>query len=139
MYAELLHSFRVTTTEYLLNVADAQNFCRARGYKFLFTSAFDTHISKNVMAKDLDRNPEYIDIVDWDDYITLDDGNITYMDMIAKLENNPQCQTFHQMHAYCSKFTMPLEYITPCAHWTIKGQGIVAADLYKQMIKHNLL
>ena len=139
VYAELLHSFRVTTTEYLLNVADAQSFCRARGYKFLFTSAFDTHIDKKLMTRELDRNPEYINIVDWNDYITLDDGNLSYMDMIAKLENNPKCQSFHQMHAYCSTLSEPLEYITPCAHWTIKGQGIVAQDLYKQMIKHNLL
>jgi hypothetical protein len=139
VYAELLHSFRVTTTEYLFSVADAQNFCRSRGYKFLFTSAFDTHINKKAMTNHLERNPEHIDIVDWNDYIEIGDGNITYMDLISKLENNPNCQSFHQMHQYCSTLKMPLEYITPCAHWTIKGQGVVAENLYNQMIKHGVL
>lgn len=139
VYAELLHSFRVTITEYLMNVADAQNFCRARGYKFLFTSAFDSAINRERMIKELDRNPEYIDIVDWTDYVDIGDGNISYMDKIAKLEGNPKCQSFHQMHHYCSQLKMPLEYITPCAHWTIKGQSVVAEDLYQQIIKHGLL
>lgn len=139
VYAEMLYSTKVSITEYLFNIADAQNFCKAHGYHFLFTSAFDVMIDRKKMLEHLGSDKDRINIANWDDHIELDDGNITYMDMITKLEKNTNCQSFHQMHQYCSTLDMPLEYITPCAHWTIKGQGVVANDLYNQMIKHNVL
>jgi hypothetical protein len=128
VYLELLYSEKVIATEFLLNVAEAQHFCKANNYKFLFASAFDGHIVKEKIVKALTDEPELADIVDWNDFVKPEHDE-SYMEMLCRMENNPKYKKFSDIQDYLHKIAMPLKYLTPCRHWTIEGQAIVADHL----------
>jgi len=135
-YLYNIWSLRNDAFEFLFNVRDAQNFCKSKGYKFLFASAFHTHINREMIKKDLNDKSEHIDIINWDDLISIP-NKLSFMDMVNQLEN-PE-RTMHQIHQHHSKLKMPTKYITPCSHWTIEGQAVVAEYLFNEFKKRNLI
>lgn len=136
-YMQQIWSKRNDALEFLFNVRDAQNFCQANGYKFLFGSAFDSHIDQRMLESDLGDKSSYIDIADWNDYVSAN-GCKSFMDMINQLEGHRD-STIHGIHRRASANSMPSEYITPCAHWTIRGQFTVAKQLHKELLTRNVV
>jgi len=136
-YVEQIHSMRNDALQFLFNICEAKNFCRARGYKFLFGSAFDMQINRNNLMRDLKEKGKYIDIVDWNDFITIKD-RYSFMDMVDQLEGN-RSNTIHDIFKRNANAKMPSKYITPCSHWTIEGQFKVAEYLYNELSSRNLL
>lgn len=135
-YFKQIWSLRNDALEFLFNVRDAQNFCKSKGYKFLFTSAFDSHINKQNLIKDLGDKSMHIDIANWDDFISIN-SRFSFMDMVHQLENPPK--SIHDIHHHYSKLSMPTKYVTPCSHWTIEGQAIVADYLFKELTKRQII
>jgi len=136
VYLNELYSPRVIATEFLLNVAEAQYFCKANNYKFMFASAFDSTIYKRSLIDDLDDDPDYINIIDWDNLITpcvtkTYKSFKTYMDLLCFHENDTRFRTFRELknNNIVENMQLPLKYITPCGHWTIEGQAFVASNL----------
>lgn len=134
-YFRQIWSSRNDALEFLFTVSEVENFCKANNYKFLFGSAFDTHVNRNQLLKDLDDKKEYIDIIDWNNYIKIPERE-TFMDMINQLENPRRSIYDIQKH---QSNTTPSKYITPCIHWTIEGNRIVAEYIYEEFKKRNLL
>lgn len=130
-YLEQIWSARNDALEFLLNVRDAQNFCRATGYKFLFASAFDSQISRNNLLKDLGNKSKYIDTADWSEFIDIPE-RASFMDMISQLEGN-NYRSMHEIFQSNTSAVLPSKYITPCSHWTIEGQLKVAEYLFNEM------
>lgn len=126
-YLEQIYSPRVACTEFLLNVAEAESFCNARGYNFFFASAFDNWIDKKAIESALEDEKHLINIVDWNNFIA-PKGYNTFMEMMCDLEGLPKKQHWY---GYCEKLKVPKEYLTPCAHWTPKGHSIVAKYIYE--------
>ena len=139
VYLAELYSPRVVATEFLLNVAEAQYFCKANNYKFMFASAFDSQIYKRGLIKDLDDDPAYINIINWDNLIT-PGGKRTYMDLLCLHENDTRFRTFQELVCtdIVENLQSPLKYITPCGHWTIEGQALVASNLADEIKTRNL-
>ena len=135
-YLKQIWSLRNDALEFLFTVREAQNFCKSKGYKFLFTGIFDHHIQKENLKIDLGDKWEHIDIVDWNDYITIP-GRESMMDMINQLEF--PYRTMHDIHMHHCKTKVPSKYITPCSHWSIEGQGVVADFLFKELTKRKLV
>ena len=135
VYQDILYSSRVVATEFLLNVAEAQHFCKARGYKFLFAPAFDVIINRETLVNWLDDDAEYIDIVDWKDFVK-PKGHQSFMDLMCRLENDVRFNNFFEFQnkKILETMKMPLRFLTPCMHWTIEGQSIVA-DVLSDEIK----
>ena len=136
-YLEQIWSPRNDALEFLLNVRDAQNFCKANGYKFLFASAFDSQISRSNLLKDLGNKLKYIDVADWNEFIAIPNRN-SFMDMINQLDGNNYC-SMHEIFQRNASATMPSKYITPCSHWTIEGQLKVAEYLFKEMTQRKMV
>lgn len=130
-YLEQIWSPRNDALEFLLNVKDAQNFCRANGYKFLFASAFDSQISRSNLLRDLGDKSKYIDVADWSEFIAIPDRN-SFMDMINQLDGNKR-RSMHEIFQDNTNALLPSKYITPCSHWTIEGQRKVAEYLFNEM------
>ena len=53
------------------------------------------------------------------------------MDMMCRLEDDARFNNFFEFQnkKILETMTMPLKYITPCMHWTIEGQSLVAGIL----------
>ena len=130
-YTNQIWSRQNDAFEFLFNIKDIENLCRANGYKFMFVPAFDNFISRIELVEDLDPKSEFIDIINWDNFIDLPDTSL--MAWLSSLEDGPR--NIHDIFQKMAKATMPSKYITPCAHWTIEGQFKVAELLFNEMKK----
>jgi hypothetical protein len=138
-YAKHVWSEKTDAIEFLLNVAEAQSFCKANNYTFLFGSAFEERINKKDLSRILNEDLKtYIDTVDWDNYICPTDCT-DFMNYIRKIENNPNITDFYNGQLFASKMSQPLTYITPCYHWTIEGSNLVAKEIYKILKEKKIL
>jgi hypothetical protein len=138
-YAKNVWSENTDIMEFILNVAEAQEFCRSRNYKFVCGSAFDFRNTKQWIEKKLgsDTHP-WMQLIDWDNFISPPSCK-DFMDYIIKLENHPKVSNFYDGREYCSHLAMPLQYITPCYHWTIEGNYKVAELLHNILKDKNLV
>ena len=130
-YLEQIWSPENDALEFLSTVCEAENFCKANGYKFLFISSFDSRISKSCLLEDLKDKSRYIDIVDWNNFINIPDRD-SLMDMINQLEGN-EYRSMYDIYHNKSFTKLPSKYITPCGHWTIEGQLQVSEYLFKEL------
>lgn len=135
-YCNWLWSERTGSLEFLLNVAEAQTFCLANGYKFFFASAFDPLINRLFLERELRDYSNLIDIVNWNNFLC-PQGFDHFMDYICSMENNPKFSKFIDGNSYFGSLEMPLKYITPCSHWTIEGNHEVAKKIY-ELIKNKI-
>lgn len=138
-YAKYVWSSETDAMELLLNLAEAQNFCKLNNYKFLFGSAFDDRINKQKLDKCLPADSKsWLNLVDWNNYICpakCDD----FMHYIRKLENHPEITDCYNGNKYALTMTQPLKYITPCYHWTSNGSFAVAKEIFKILKVRNLV
>jgi hypothetical protein len=138
-YAKNIWSEKVDVMEFLMNVAEAQEFCRSKNYKFLFGSAFDQRIDyeyfKQILGDDV---TPWLSLVDWSNFIAPSNCS-DFMDYIRKLENHPSVNGFWEGSSYCNKLEMPLKYITPCYHWTIEGNYEIAKALHNILRNRSLI
>lgn len=135
-YFEQIWSQRNDAFEFLFNVRDVQNYCRANGFKFMFASAFDTMISKKAISTNLGNKSQYIDIADWNDFVD-PAPYTTVMDMLNQLEGNGQ-MGMHEIFISRTDTLVPSQYITPCSHWSIDGCKKVADFLFQEIYKRGL-
>jgi hypothetical protein len=125
--------------EFLMNVAEAQEFCRSRNYKFVFGSAFDDRINENFILKELKEDAsDWMHLVDWKNFIS-PAGCSDFLEYARKLENHPTVLDFYNGRQYCSQLDMPLKYITPCYHWTIEGNYEIAKCIFNILKDKNLV
>jgi hypothetical protein len=136
-YMEQIWTPRGDALEFLFNVKDIQNVCKANGYKFMFGSAFDSLIGPSGIKKHLDDKKEFFNMIDWDTFIEIPD-RVSFMDYVYRLEKN-EYVSMSQMFSRNSDLKMPTKYITPCSHWTIEGHFKVAEYLYNVIKNRNLI
>jgi hypothetical protein len=138
-YAKNVWSEKVDIMEFLMNVAEAQEFCRSRNYKFVFGSAFDSRITQEYFKKHLAEDADsWLSLINWDNFI-FSSGCNDFMEHIRKLENHPNVLKFHDGREYCNQLSMPLQYITPCYHWTIEGNYEIAKLLHGILKDKNIV
>jgi hypothetical protein len=138
-YAMNVWSPKTDAMEFLMNIAEAQEFCRSRNYKFVFGSAFDNRINENFILKELKEDvAHWMHLVDWKNFIS-PAGCSDFLEYTRKLENHPQVVDFYDGRQYCSQLDMPLRYITPCYHWTIEGNYEIAKCIFNILKDKNLV
>lgn len=137
LYFRLIWANRCDAFEFLINIVNIQNYCKANNFKFLFASAFDSLIHPTQIKHLLGNKSKYIDIVDWNNFIKLKDSH-SFIDMLQKFESD-QSESLNQLFVRNSRRTMPTRYITPCSHWTIEGHFKVAEYLFKTIKKRGLI
>jgi hypothetical protein len=133
-YATHLYSEKFSAIETILSIVEAQNFCKLNGYKFVFGSAFDNMIGLESLKKLLGSDKHLLDLIDWTNFIK-PAGFKTFMEMICSLEGDKKL-TFYNFYEWCSKLNLPSKYLTPCVHWTIEGQRLVAVEIFN-FLKEN--
>ncbi len=135
-YFERIYRSRNDAIELLMNIKDAENFCKAHGYKFVFASAFDRLVNKKSLVEQLENKAYLIDMVDWSNFISTE-PYYAFIDMVNQLENKPMSMSEIHQHYYDK--TMPTKYITPCSHWSYEGAAYVANFIHKELVKRELV
>lgn len=138
-YAKNVWSSKVDVMEFILNVAEAQTFCKLNNYKFLFASAFSPDITEENFENILEEDKlPWIDLIDWGNNIR-PEKHIDFMSYIIKMQSHPKVPDFYTGQQFVSSLPMPLKYITPCNHWTIEGSFEVAKKIHQILKDRNIV
>jgi lysophospholipase L1-like esterase len=135
-YADNLYSNKFIAVELILNILEAQTYCKANGYKFIFGSAFDNRANKHWLLKTLcglitslePSNKKLIDSIDWTNYI-YPKGFDSFLQYLLQLEGKGNLAN-GGWWPYYTNLDGPSEYITNCAHPTRKGHKVIANIIY---------
>jgi hypothetical protein len=130
-YAESIWSDKFSCVETLLNIRDAEIFCKAHGYKFIVASAFDIRVTQDHFLKTMgDQHQDLINSIPWDNFI-YPRGYRTFMELLTRLEGLDEHAAAGGFYEYCQKLKEPTDYMTPCAHPSQNGYRIMAEEIYK--------
>lgn len=136
-YFKEIWSTRSDALEFLFNINEAKNFCRAQGYTFLFSTVFDERIARDKIKADLKDKKDLVDLIDWNDFISPAPYS-SLMDMLNQAETG-EYKSMHELFAMGRTISVPKKYITPCAHWSIQGHTEIAEFLFQELKKRNLV
>jgi len=130
-YAEDIWSEKFSCIETLLNIRDAEIFCKAHGYKFIVANAFDLRVTKDYYLKILgDKHQGLIETIPWDNFL-YPRGYRSFMELLTRLEGLGENAAAGGFYEYCQNLDGPTEYLTPCAHPSQNGYRIMAEEIYK--------
>lgn len=114
-YFESGYSHSSAWLETALAIADAENFCSSRGYKFMFTNAFHS-----IAINNADTQPLPGHNIGWNNFLRKN-----FTDSFLEKEGQ------HNLWKFSNNLKVPSKYITPCGHWTIEGQRCVAEEIFQ--------
>jgi hypothetical protein len=130
------YSEKFAAIETLLNLAEAELFCKAHGYQFYFASAFDDQINQQTFSKYLGDDQHLLELINWDNFIN-PLGYNTFMDLLCFLEDDDTLKSTDYQN-WCANLTTPSKYLTPCMHWSIDGHKVVAEEIFKILKEKNI-
>ena len=156
-YLTQIYSDRSATIELILNIHEAQTWCKANNAKLILTSAFSTDYNnesfykkirgektkENYLYGNIHYLNELMTMVNWDSYLK-PGGFSCVADMLCHLENRDdligvESSAKYYDYAYSSKKMSKGGYITPCAHPSIKAHTEIAKTMYDFIIKNDYL
>lgn len=128
-YLENIWATENDLLEFIMNIKDLENLCKANGYKFLFAPAFDGRINPKYFKVGLGKHVQFVNLIDWTNLVRIP-KKTDFMQYVSSLEGKSY-EDMYAIFAERMKTHMPSKYITPCSHWTIEGQYEVAKYLFK--------
>ena len=148
-YSDSVYSDKFMAGECLLHLLEVQEFCRARNFKLMVTSAFDQRITRDWLYKSLGgglfkRSPKkLVDQFDWTAFCTPirprmilpDTTYISFLEYLLDLEGNRDMirGSFWEHYTNLDK---PSKYVTNCAHPTRLGHTVIAESLFDHIAKN---
>jgi hypothetical protein len=133
-YANDIWSEKFTVIETILNICEAEMFCRAKGWKFVVTSAFDQRINKEYFTEHgTPANSKLVNSVPWNNFL-YPRGMKSFIELLLTYDGRPE-MALGEFYVYYSKLKEPTEYITNCMHPTQEGYRIIAEEIYKFLIE----
>lgn len=137
-YAESLWSEKFSCIELLLNIVEAQTFCKAHNYKLIIASAFEQRITKEYFISSLgDIHTELIETIDWNSFL-YPEGKKSFIELLLTYDGNAHMAN-GKFYKHYSKLDKPTKYITNCMHPTQEGYRIMAEEFYNHIRKNNLI
>lgn len=149
-YSDYVHSDKFMAGECVLHLLDVQEFCRARNFKLIVTSAFDQRINRDWLYKSLGvtmfkKSPKkLVDQFDWSTFynpicprtILPDTNYSSFLEYLLDLEGNRDMirGSFWEHYTNLDK---PNKYITNCAHPTRLGHAVIAESLFDHIRKNS--
>jgi hypothetical protein len=135
-YAETIYSDKFIAVELILNILEAQTYCKAHGYDFVFASAFDSRANKAWLTRTLcglipllePEHKKIINQIDWDCFLQ-PGGYNSFIDLLLDLDGHKDLAG-GRFYGHYSKLPYPSTYITNCVHPTRRGHAVMAKQIY---------
>ena len=138
IYAKDIYSEKFTIVECLLNIREAEMFCKAKGWKFVVTSAFEQRINKDHFLKFGGlENLKLINSIPWEKFL-YPKGMKSFMELLLDHDGNRHMANGEFYHHY-SRLKQPTKYITNCIHPTQEGARVIAEEIYEFLKQNNML
>ena len=117
-----------TLEETLLNIKEAETFCKAHGYKFVITSAFEQRFTKEYFINTLGaKHEDLINSIPWDNVLYPKKCK-SFIELLLHYDGRPEL-AYGEFYDVYSKLKKPTQYITNCCHPTREGYRIIAEEL----------
>ncbi len=137
-YAESIWSEKFICVETLLNIKEAETYCKAHGFHLIIGSAFDIRITKDYFMKHLgESHPELVNSIPWGSFCQ-PGGVRSFMEMLLIMEGRGDLVA-GGFYDYCQKLKGPTDFVTPCAHPSQNGYAIMASQLYEYIVSKKML
>lgn len=136
-YARDLWSNKFECIECLLNIKEAEMFCKANDYKFIVASAFEQRITKEYFLETLSPHNNLVETIPWGNFL-YPNGFKSFMEMLLDFEGRRDL-AYGGFYDFYTKLPEPSEYITNCAHPSQKGHQIMAKVFYNHMKENGLV
>lgn len=130
LYSENVVGDRFSIIETILNIKEAEMYCKAHNYNLIITSAFEQRITRDFFLKILGN--EYVDLIEslpWDNFL-FPQGYKSFIELLLVYEGRPELAS-GDWYSYYSKLEAPSKYITNCNHPTYEGYSIIAEEIFK--------
>jgi hypothetical protein len=156
-YLTQVYSNRSATIELILNIHEAQTWCRANNAKLILMSAFSTDYNRetfyerirgekteeNYLYGNIHYLEELMSMVNWEVFLR-PDGYSCVADFLCHLEGRDdligiESSAKYYDYAYSSKKISKSGFITPCAHPSINGHKEIARSINDYIVKNDLL
>jgi hypothetical protein len=135
-YAEDIWDDKFGYIEMLLNIAEAQTWCKANNAKFILINAFRRDYIKEMYTHILTKDHEkgLIDVIEWDNYL-YPKGYSCMTDLLVHLEDRDDLLGggFYGWAMGHDKLT-PKGLFTKCAHPSHEGHRIIAETIYDYIV-----
>lgn len=138
-YAEAIYSEKFVAAELMLNLFEAQEFCRSRDFKLVVASAFDMRVTRDKIANIFNAKglgvpscvieDDFVDQFDWSQFCA-PKGYTTFMELLCDLEGNKSLASGRYFDHF-TKMPYPSKYITNCAHPSLEGHKVIAEEFYR--------
>lgn len=133
-YAENLWSEKFTVIENVLNIKEAEMFCKAKGWKLIVTSAFDQRITKEYFSQHAGfANDKLISSMPWNTFL-YPQNKKSFIELLLTYDGRPE-MALGSFNEYYSKLSEPTEYITNCMHPTTEGYRLIAFEINKFLVE----
>ena len=136
-YADHVYSDQFCVIETMLNILEAQTWCKANNAKLVIVSAFDMRVTKEYFINNLPGlKKELVNQIHWDKFF-YPQGYRTLMHMLIDKQEDDSKYAFDLAHGgyfdRYSKLERSDGYITPCAHPSEIGHKLIAEVLYQHL------
>jgi len=133
-YAKDLWSDEFAVIEALLNIREAETFCKANGYDLVITSAFDQRLTKENFLMTLGhKNKNLVESINWNNFL-YPKRMKSFINLLTSLDGKPSLGSGGFFPHYTS-LKAPTKYITNCAHPTKEGHRVIADHIYKFIVQ----
>jgi hypothetical protein len=138
-YSNHIHSDQASVVETIMNICEAETWCKANNAKLIVCSAFDTTITEQSFSDMLPKNKKWFsDLVNWDEFFR-PEGYDTMLHMLIDRQENGSTEVERLKHGaywneYAGKFPCK-EWVTPCCHPTNKGHKLIAKLLVDEILR----
>jgi hypothetical protein len=128
VYARHIYSEAGTAAEQLVNILEAQTFCKAHGLKFVLANAFDGRGSEFIQENCGD---EFTNKIDWDNYLHSHVDYKSFVELLVKRDKFLPEDRWQDYYGHYQDSKWPKTYLTNCVHPTIAGYELMAEELGK--------
>lgn len=130
VYHSDIWSEKFVVAETILNIKEAELFCRAQGYKLVLASAFDQRINRDYFLNVLGKESiKLVDSVKWNNFL-YPRGCLSFLELLLDLEGRRELISGGYIDYY-TKLEYPSRYITNCYHPTQEGYSVIAKELFE--------
>lgn len=142
-YADHVYSDRFMAGETMVHLLEAQMYCKAKGFKLLVISAFDTRFQRKWFENTFFKKPlldfkfkpagvskDFVNQFDWTQAV-YPQGCSTIIHLLTRLEGHDDAMASGRFYKHYSEMDYPSEYITNCVHPTRKGHAVIAEEIAK--------
>lgn len=129
-YQKELWDIKFGILECIISIKNAETFAKLHGLNFVLTSAFEQRFNREYFLKILGQeNRHIVDSVPWNNFL-YPRGEQSFINVLVELDGRPKDYAHGEFWPHYNTLSEPSEYISNCAHPTIKGYSVVADEIY---------